>query len=214
MPHNTSRPYSCASCFASFARPGHLSSHVQQAAQCRWILQKRENAESAEMQDYRELSDLEDDPPADLEAEMSVDPFDASADGFPEIFENHRLSEEPEPPQVPPSPTTSNQNDRRASVEDASDKDADDEFHQNNTRSQIEDNLDHEEVFYKEFPNAGRILRADGQSHAAYSAAQYSNRPFYPFSSQMDWEIACWANGDGPGQTAFSKLLNINGVGG
>jgi hypothetical protein len=36
---------------------------------------------------------------------------------------------------------------------------------------------------------------------------------FYPFVSQLDWEIARWANEDGPGQAAFTHLLDIHGVG-
>jgi hypothetical protein len=34
-----------------------------------------------------------------------------------------------------------------------------------------------------------------------------------PFISKMDWEIARWAKLRGPGSTAFSELLSIDGVG-
>jgi hypothetical protein len=33
-----------------------------------------------------------------------------------------------------------------------------------------------------------------------------------PFVSKIDWEVACWAKLRGPGSTAFSELLNIEGV--
>jgi hypothetical protein len=34
-----------------------------------------------------------------------------------------------------------------------------------------------------------------------------------PFSSRLEWEVACWAKLRGPGSTALSELLQINGVG-
>jgi hypothetical protein len=39
-----------------------------------------------------------------------------------------------------------------------------------------------------------------------------SNNIYAPFKSKMDWEIAKWAKLRGPGSTAFSDLLAINGV--
>ncbi|KAF9455149.1 hypothetical protein BDZ94DRAFT_1316632 [Collybia nuda] len=36
--------------------------------------------------------------------------------------------------------------------------------------------------------------------------------PYAPFKNKMDWEIARWAKLRGPGSTAFSELLSINGV--
>jgi hypothetical protein len=38
------------------------------------------------------------------------------------------------------------------------------------------------------------------------------HNPLAPFSSQTDWEIAQWAKLCGPGSTAMSDLLKINGV--
>jgi hypothetical protein len=38
------------------------------------------------------------------------------------------------------------------------------------------------------------------------------HNPWAPFSSKMDWEIAKWAKLRGPGSTALSDLLKINGV--
>jgi hypothetical protein len=39
-----------------------------------------------------------------------------------------------------------------------------------------------------------------------------SSNIYAPFKSKMDWEIAKWAKLRGPGSTAFSDLLAINGV--
>jgi hypothetical protein len=33
--------------------------------------------------------------------------------------------------------------------------------------------------------------------------------PFFPFASELDWRIAQWAVKDGPGHSAFNRLLEI-----
>jgi hypothetical protein len=38
------------------------------------------------------------------------------------------------------------------------------------------------------------------------------NNPYAPFASKLDWEIARWAKLRGPGSTAMSELLKIEGV--
>lgn len=43
-------------------------------------------------------------------------------------------------------------------------------------------------------------------------ASDLEANPFAPFLSQMDWEIARWAKLRGPGSTAFSELISIDGV--
>ncbi|KDQ19622.1 hypothetical protein BOTBODRAFT_102654 [Botryobasidium botryosum FD-172 SS1] len=40
----------------------------------------------------------------------------------------------------------------------------------------------------------------------------HPGNPFAPFSSQMDWQFARWAKLRGPGSTAVSELLDIEGV--
>jgi len=39
-----------------------------------------------------------------------------------------------------------------------------------------------------------------------------SENPYFPFSSQIDWELAKWAKLRGPSATSFTELLNISGV--
>ncbi|KAF8168381.1 hypothetical protein B0H34DRAFT_646341 [Crassisporium funariophilum] len=36
--------------------------------------------------------------------------------------------------------------------------------------------------------------------------------PFFPFLSELDWKVAQWAVKDGPGHSAFNRLLEIPGV--
>ena len=39
-----------------------------------------------------------------------------------------------------------------------------------------------------------------------------SNNLYRPFSSKIEWEIAQWAKTQGPSSTAFTELMNIEGV--
>jgi hypothetical protein len=97
-------------------------------------------------------------------------------------------------------------------VEDIPDED-DPDFYETDARSRMEDELDSEVVYYKEFANAGKVYHTDSEVHRAYSkTGQHLDNPFHPFASQLDWEMARWANEDGPGQAAFTRLLNIDGV--
>lgn len=72
------RQYICVSCNSSFKRNGDLLSHQAQARECQWVYKKRKEIEPADQLDYRELSDLEDDPP--VEMDMSELLLDADED--------------------------------------------------------------------------------------------------------------------------------------
>ena len=51
--------------------------------------------------------------------------------------------------------------------------------------------------------------------NASYiSQIENPDNPFSPFSSRIEWEIAHWAKTRGPSSTAFTELMNIEGVGG
>ena len=53
----------------------------------------------------------------------------------------------------------------------------------------------------------------DDNLNASYTHKVGSaENPFYPFSSNMEWEIARWAKMRGPSSTAFTELMNIEGV--
>lgn len=65
---------------------------------------------------------------------------------------------------------------------------------------------------------AAHSLRAAPLPAAAAGYGQYATQlgseanPWAPFASKMDWEVAQWAKMRGPGSTAFTELLEIEGV--
>ncbi|KAI0688790.1 hypothetical protein BC835DRAFT_1283994 [Cytidiella melzeri] len=67
-----------------------------------------------------------------------------------------------------------------------------------------------------EFPSAtaARPIRREVTRYTAYQddvpGAQWN--PWAPFSSKMDWEVAQWAKLRGPSSTAFTELLEIDGI--
>ena len=60
-------------------------------------------------------------------------------------------------------------------------------------------------------PVAPEHVGYEGYSHALDAGDTIDNE-WAPFSTQMEWEIARWAKLRGPGSTAFSELLKVNGV--
>jgi len=207
LPSHAAKHFSCISCSSSFKRNGDLASHLTQAAKCHWVLKKREQIQAADIPDYREASDQESDPPAESDPFFPYEDMDVLAE---DIFDE----ESPNEGQYSRSATDpiTNGQARGVTVEDIPDED-DPDFYDTDARSRMEDELDSEVVYYKEFPNAGKVYRTDGEVHRAYSkTGQHPDNPFHPFASQLDWEIARWANEDGPGQAAFTRLLNIDGV--
>ncbi|KAG6907625.1 hypothetical protein DXG01_008161 [Tephrocybe rancida] len=62
---------------------------------------------------------------------------------------------------------------------------------------------------------AGAIYSQDAiQTENEKYGANLNNvhNPFAPFASQLEWEIAKWATLRGPSSTAFTELMNIDGV--
>ena len=51
-----------------------------------------------------------------------------------------------------------------------------------------------------------------GYMHYGNIVNQDENNIYAPFQSRIDWEFACWAKMRGPGSTAVSELLSIEGV--
>lgn len=62
---------------------------------------------------------------------------------------------------------------------------------------------------------AGTIYSKDGINiNTEYTnEIGVSDNPYRPFSSKIEWEIARWAKIRGPSSTAFTELMNIEGVG-
>ncbi len=61
---------------------------------------------------------------------------------------------------------------------------------------------------------AGSILTHSASHDDAYTStlADYDRNAWAPFNSKLDWELARWAKMRGPGSTALSELLAIEGV--
>ncbi|KAJ7203429.1 hypothetical protein C8J57DRAFT_1101231 [Mycena rebaudengoi] len=75
----------------------------------------------------------------------------------------------------------------------------------------------HQVPIVEKFP--GRTAGAPISAELAASAEKTysdilgeSNNPYAPFTSKMDWEMARWAKLRGSGSTAFTDLLQIDGV--
>lgn len=83
----------------------------------------------------------------------------------------------------------------------------------------LDDDDDDERVFDTD-PNAGLILqhttsprfipKHNGSDTEMLSEDQ--DHHFYPFKSEMDWNIARWSVKDSPGQNAMNRLLQVPGV--
>ena len=55
--------------------------------------------------------------------------------------------------------------------------------------------------------------RAGIAGYQKYARAFSRRNPWAPFTSHIDWAVARWAKLRGPGSTAFTELLKIEGVG-
>ncbi|KAF7372072.1 hypothetical protein MVEN_00065500 [Mycena venus] len=85
-------------------------------------------------------------------------------------------------------------------------------------RKAAEDRFHHKPIVVK-YPGrlAGKPISTtrSQMSEKAYESTLESSstsNPYAPFTSKMDWEVAKWAKLRGAGSTAFSDLLNIEGV--
>lgn len=77
---------------------------------------------------------------------------------------------------------------------------------------------------------AGQVIRMDASLHERWKKTFEENQDleegrlivdseeedeptaFYPFASQLDWQVACWAVQEGIGHGALDRLLAIPGV--
>lgn len=90
--------------------------------------------------------------------------------------------------------------------------------HNRDLRQQIEQRVLQEDgVTVVRYPDARAgqpIPQADiCNANAAYATIiNVTTNPYAPFNSRVDWEIVQWAKLRGPTSTAFSDLLDINGV--
>lgn len=102
------------------------------------------------------------------------------------------------PDQIPPSPAPSR-----------------------HAREKIEDRFHHKPIIEK-FPSvlAGAPVSKDRDetseeqycTNLAIGAEDEQANPYAPFQSKTDWEIAKWAKLRGAGSTAFTDLIQVEGV--
>ncbi|KAJ7796041.1 hypothetical protein B0H13DRAFT_2392831 [Mycena leptocephala] len=85
-------------------------------------------------------------------------------------------------------------------------------------RMATEDRFNHKPIVVKYHGNTARKPISTTRSPTSEKAYEStlkdctSSNPYAPFTSKIDWEVAKWAKLRGAGSTAFSDLLNIEGV--
>jgi hypothetical protein len=85
------------------------------------------------------------------------------------------------------------------------------------TRKAAEDRFHHKPIV-EHYPGgrAGKTISTTQKSaeelYRSSLADSTNENPYAPFTSKMDWEVAKWAKLRGAGSTAFSDLLNLDGV--
>ena len=69
-------------------------------------------------------------------------------------------------------------------------------------------------IFVEKYPGrAGEILEGSaGAQNCGYGSYNHDKNLYAPFAHRLDWEIARWCQLRGPGSTAVTELLSINGV--
>ena len=68
------------------------------------------------------------------------------------------------------------------------------------------------DLYYKDYPGAGQILGVKATTQEQWNQATTSKMDenlFYPFESELDWNMAEWLVNDGPSQSANNQLLKI-----
>ena len=68
------------------------------------------------------------------------------------------------------------------------------------------------DLYYEDYPGAGQILGGKATTQEQWNQATTSKMDenlFYPFESELDWNMAEWLVNDGPSQSANNRLLKI-----
>ena len=80
-------------------------------------------------------------------------------------------------------------------------------------RDRIETKL-RQPIFIQKYPGrAGEITDNPAEAgNYGYNGYTWTENVYAPFAHRLDWEIARWCQLRGPGSTAVSELLGINGV--
>lgn len=86
-------------------------------------------------------------------------------------------------------------------------------------RKAAEDRFHHKPIVQK-YPSdlagkpisAARVPHAEKMYESTLIGSTSPTNPYAPFTSKLDWEVAKWAKLRGSGSTAFTDLLNVEGV--
>ncbi|KAF7795599.1 hypothetical protein EIP86_006762, partial [Pleurotus ostreatoroseus] len=80
-------------------------------------------------------------------------------------------------------------------------------------RATVEDALDEDETISESYTGAAKIIGWDADVRRRYEeTANGVENPWYPFASQLEWDIAKWAKETNTGDNSLNKLLTIPGV--
>lgn len=64
------------------------------------------------------------------------------------------------------------------------------------------------------YANAGRVVREDTPILESWAKKHgHADNPYFPFKNKVEWDIGRWAKMEGPGASAFDRLLGFDSVG-
>jgi len=115
------------------------------------------------------------------------------------------LANDPDIPDIEPEPETAANRIRRAAL---SNHNLDDDVDERITVTHNDAGV----VRRKESPPVLKLKEDNDGDTAMDGPDRPSMSRFYPFNSELDWNIAHWANVDSPGQNALDRLLSVPGV--
>lgn len=188
------RPFPCKSCPRRFKRMGDLNNHYTQNQRCNWVVQQCTAGPPAPIVDYGAPDDYEDDPP----------PFSAASDDDAMDIDSEH------PYFVAATSPTAHAPPRAAPLPLAPQQTASDE---QSKRARVEDCLDEDVEIRELFPGAGKTYGRDQTTHEAYlSKAGLANGTYGAFASKLDFDLAQWAKQSKIPDNSLTRLLGIPGV--
>ena len=84
--------------------------------------------------------------------------------------------------------------------------------HQSSNYTSLEDDSRTGELYYEDYPDAGKILGVQETTQQQWNKTVSpiaNTNIFHPFESELDWKMAEWLINNGPSQSANNQLLKI-----
>lgn len=206
----------CKGCNTTFASRGYAN-HIQQAHQpaCRAIFDEQNSyvpGVSERSQSTNTTTPFEYDHHNSNYDKDNLGPADDETDSDEDDLQQSGAGNNWEPESEPGSPTCGDDD----YMDDSPPSDPSPEGSQSAEEHRAaQDRLRSSRITIERFGGrAGAILRHNVDSESGYSTYEGSDElnPWAPFKTQLDWEVARWSKLRGPGSTATSELLGINGV--